>query len=76
LSIALLTSIAAQERQEPAVRSVGRGAPVSAPLYVVPTNPADMPAPDMYGRPWAKIRERHFEQGMSRPKEDDIFDFE
>jgi hypothetical protein len=31
--------------------------------------------PDMYGRPWAKIWERYFEQGMSRPKEDDIFDF-
>jgi hypothetical protein len=44
LSIALLTSVAAQERQAPAVRSVGRGAPVSAPLYVVPTNPAEMQA--------------------------------
>jgi hypothetical protein len=44
LSIVFAASVAAQERQEPALRSVGRGAPVSAPLYAVPTNPAEMPA--------------------------------
>ena len=32
--------------------------------------------PDMYGRPWAQIWEKHWEHGMSRPQQDDIFDFD
>jgi hypothetical protein len=33
--------------------------------------------PDMYGRPWATIWERYFEQGMSRPDPtEDLFNFE
>ena len=33
--------------------------------------------PDMYGRPWATIWERYFEQGMSKPNSDeDLFNFE
>jgi hypothetical protein len=33
--------------------------------------------PDMYGRPWATIWERYFEQGMSKPDTtEDIFSFE
>ena len=31
--------------------------------------------PDMYGRPWAQIWERYFEQGMKRPENQSIFDF-
>lgn len=31
--------------------------------------------PDLYGRPWASIWEKHFEQGMSRPDAGEIFDF-
>ena len=32
--------------------------------------------PDMYGRPWAQIWEKYFEQGMERPQpKEDIFDF-
>jgi len=32
--------------------------------------------PDMYGRPWDKIWQKYFEQGMSRPKEDEsLFEF-
>jgi hypothetical protein len=31
--------------------------------------------PDMYGRPWAQIWERYFEDGMERPEQDSIFDF-
>jgi hypothetical protein len=31
--------------------------------------------PDIYGRPWAQIWERHHEQGMQRPPEADIFTF-
>jgi hypothetical protein len=27
----------------------------------------------MYGRPWAQIWEKYFEQGMERPKPKDIF---
>jgi hypothetical protein len=29
--------------------------------------------PDIYGRPWAQIWERHHEQGMERPKEPGLF---
>jgi hypothetical protein len=32
--------------------------------------------PDIYGRPWAQIWEKHFEQHMERPDEDDLFNFE
>ena len=31
---------------------------------------------DLYGRPWAAVWEEYFEQGMQRPKGEDIFDFE
>ena len=30
----------------------------------------------MYGRPWAQIWEKYWEQGMERPEGDDIFNFE
>ena len=48
----------------------GRATPMS------PETEIPFTVPDMYGRPWAKIWERYFEQGMSRPGEDDIFDFQ
>jgi hypothetical protein len=32
--------------------------------------------PDMYGRPWAQIWEKYWEQGMERPEEDDLFNFQ
>jgi hypothetical protein len=31
--------------------------------------------PDIYGRPWAQIWERYFEEGMQRPDDESIFDF-
>jgi hypothetical protein len=31
--------------------------------------------PDMFGRPWAQIWEKYFEQGMKRPSDESIFDF-
>ena len=31
--------------------------------------------PDIYGRPWAQIWERYFEDGMERPRDESIFDF-
>jgi hypothetical protein len=31
--------------------------------------------PDMYARPWAQIWERNFEQGMTRPADQALFDF-
>jgi len=31
---------------------------------------------DLYGRPWAAVWEEYFEQGMQRPKGEDLFDFE
>ena len=33
--------------------------------------------PDWYDRPWARIWEEYFEEGMSRPEPDeDLFNFE
>jgi hypothetical protein len=32
--------------------------------------------PDMYGRPWAQMWEKYFEQDMDRPQQEDIFSFE
>jgi hypothetical protein len=49
----------------------GRATPVS------PGQVIEYEVPDMYGRPWAKIWEEYFEQGMQRPDEsDDIFSFD
>jgi len=46
----------------------------------VPMSPGtivEYEVPDMYGRPWAKIWEENFEQGMTRPeKNEDIFSFD
>jgi len=48
--------------------------------HAIPMSPGakiEYEVPDMYGRPWAKIWEENFEQGMSRPEEDDdIFSFD
>jgi hypothetical protein len=45
-----------------------------------PKSPGDVisyEVPDMYGRPWAKLWETYFEQGMERPADDeDLFKFE
>jgi hypothetical protein len=30
----------------------------------------------MYGRPWAHIWEKYWEQGMTRPQTEDIFNFD
>jgi hypothetical protein len=45
-----------------------------------PKSPGDVisyEVPDMYGRPWAKLWETYFEQGMARPSDDEsLFSFE
>jgi hypothetical protein len=43
---------------------------------VVPGQTFEYTVPDIYSRPWAEIWERYHEEGMSRPVEADIFDFE
>ncbi len=43
---------------------------------VVPGQSFEYTVPDMYSRPWAEIWERYHEAGMSRPEEEDLFDFE
>jgi hypothetical protein len=48
----------------------GKSTPVS------PGNVIEYEIPDMYGRPWSQMWEKYFEQGMERPKEEDIFNFE
>ena len=50
------------------------------PIKGVPTHetpPSIIPYEvlDMYARPWAQIWEKYFEQGMDKPKQDDIFSF-
>ncbi|MFO1502803.1 MAG: hypothetical protein U1F39_03190 [Steroidobacteraceae bacterium] len=46
------------------------------PTPVAPGAQIEYEPPDIYGRPWAQIWEKYFEQGMSRPKkEESIFDF-
>jgi len=47
----------------------GRPQPLSPGVTI------DYTVPDIYGRPWAQIWERYFEQGMERPAGDSIFDF-
>jgi hypothetical protein len=43
---------------------------------VAPGTVIDFEVPDMYGRPWAQIWEKYWEQGMRRPEPDDLFSFE
>lgn len=47
----------------------GRPKPLSPGVTI------DYTVPDMYGRPWAQIWERYFEQGMKRPSNDSLFAF-
>jgi hypothetical protein len=43
---------------------------------VTPGEVIEYEIPDMYGRPWAHIWEKYFEQGMQKPQPDeDIFNF-
>jgi hypothetical protein len=48
----------------------GKASPVS------PGAEIEYEVPDMYGRPWAHIWEKYFEEGMERPEEEDIFNFD
>lgn len=43
---------------------------------VSPGTTIEYEVPDIYGRPWAEIWEQYWEDGMERPDEEDIFDFE
>jgi hypothetical protein len=43
---------------------------------VSPGNVIEYEVPDMYGRPWAEIWQEHWEDGMQRPEDDDIFEFD
>ena len=43
---------------------------------VSPGNVIEYEVPDMYGRPWAHLWEKYWEQGMERPENEDIFSFD
>ncbi len=44
---------------------------------ITPGTVIEYEMPDMYGRPWAQIWERYFEQGMSKPDaSEDLFNFD
>jgi hypothetical protein len=48
---------------------------VNTPL--TPGATVEFEMPDWYGRPWAAIWERYFEEGMSKPEEgEDLFSFD
>jgi len=47
----------------------GRATPVTAGQTI------EYEIPDMFGRPWAQMWEKYFEQGMEHPKEKDMFEF-
>ena len=42
---------------------------------VVPGTVIQYKVPDMFGRPWAQMWEKYFENGMEHPKEKDMFEF-
>jgi hypothetical protein len=46
------------------------------PTVAAPGDTIEYTVPDIYGRPWADLWERYFEDGMERPEEEDIFSFE
>ncbi len=46
------------------------------PTPVTPGRIIEYEVPDMYGRPWAQIWQRFWEQDMQRPVEEDIFSFD
>ena len=43
---------------------------------VTPGRTLEYEVPDMFGRPWAHIWSKYWEQGMEKPEQEDIFDFE
>jgi hypothetical protein len=43
---------------------------------VAPGQMIEYRVPDMYDRPWAAIWEEHWEVGMEKPEEEDIFSFD
>ena len=47
----------------------GRPQPVSPGVTI------EFAVPDMYGRPWSRIWEQHFEDGMTTPDRDSVFEF-
>jgi hypothetical protein len=43
---------------------------------VTPGDVLEYEVPDMYGRPWAEIWDKYFEQNMQKPEQEDVFSFE
>jgi hypothetical protein len=43
---------------------------------VAPGTVIEYEVPDMYGRPWAQIWEKYFEQGMEKAEGQDLFSFD
>ncbi|MBN1240140.1 MAG: hypothetical protein JXB36_16670 [Gammaproteobacteria bacterium] len=46
------------------------------PTPVRPGDVIEYEVPDMYGRPWAQMWEKYHEQGMEKPEDEDMFNFE
>lgn len=45
------------------------------PRPLAPGARIEFTVPDIYGRPWARIWEQYFEQGMRRPQDASLFEF-
>ena len=45
------------------------------PTNITPGRTIEFEVPDMYGRPWAQIWEKYWEQGMKKADNEDLFDF-
>jgi hypothetical protein len=45
---------------------------------VAPGAEIEVTAPDWFGRPWAQMWEKYFEEGMERPSDamEELFDFD
>ena len=56
------------------VQSIYPTAGTATPL--APGEVIEYEVPDMYGRPWADIWRKYWEEGMEQPEQEDIFDFE
>lgn len=46
------------------------------PTPLTPGRSFEFEVPDVYGRPWAQIWDKYWEQDMTKPQADDVFTFE
>jgi hypothetical protein len=61
----------------PMIECIPQSFPINGDTTPVsPGQTIEYVVPDMYGRPWAQYWERYHEEGMDRPEEEDLFNFD